>query len=810
MAGTRIYGPLVVAAVAVTAAVGVASSGLLDPRTAVIVDDGAQLGAGLTAAVFCWWQGLRRTGVERSWRLLMAPGMAGWSVGQGIWSWYQIFGNEDLPSPSWADVGYFTLPVFALAALLVFATVGAPRRARPPSVPRARRLAWLVLVLDGLVVVGSLFILTWSTALGAVVRAGAATTTEFAVAVGYPVTDLILVVIVVLLVAAHRVVRAYRPQLLLLGLGLVALSVSDSIFAYLVSTGAEVMPPITNAGFVAGPALIAVAALATVDSGPVARGAGASRVTEWAHLMLPYLPVLVTGVLVVVQTVQGRAPDPVAMYLGLLVIVLVLLRQMITLIQNTVLLDQVVQGQQQLAYQAFHDPLTGLPNRALFSDRLTHAVELDRRDHRPVALLFVDLDDFKTVNDSLGHAAGDRLLGEVGVRLRGCIRSADTVARLGGDEFAVLLEGGADSPERVGGRILEALRRPFDVGGHTVTVGASIGVAISDPTEPGLSADALLRRADAAMYAGKRGGKGALVVYDAGLDLTGNPDLPRLLAAALRDDAGGAGVDSGDGDGASDGIHVHYQPIVRIEDGTPVAMEALARWTTPTLGSVPAEVFVGAAERSGLVAALDNLVLNRACREVASLAATQGRLLAVHVNISASRLADPDLESQVVQTLRRYDLPGDRLVLEITETSRIPDFAAAADVIQRLRDRGIRIALDDFGTGYNTLAQLHLLPLDIVKLSGAHTAVDGDLNRSEALCRSVVAIARSLGMTVIAEGVETAAQAGALARLGCSLGQGYLYGRSAPLSQVQVAGALVNSSVGSPRTPLRSSLNPAG
>ncbi len=783
----RIHGPLAVAVLAVTAAVGVASSGLLDPAAATVVDDGAQLAAGLTATACCWWQAWRRSGMERSWRLLMGAGMAGWSVGQALWSWYQIVAHRSLPSPSWADVGYFTLPVFALAALLLFATIGAPRRDPtspvPSLIPRARRRAWLVLVLDGLVVVGSLFILTWSTALGAVVDAGAPTALEFGVAVAYPVTDLILVVIVVLLLAAHRVANPSRPQLLLLGSGLVALSVSDSIFAYLVSSGAQDMPPITNAGFVAGPALIAVAALCTVESRSAAAGRAASRAAQWAHLMLPYLPVLATGVLVVVQMARGRAPDPVAMYLGLLVVALVLIRQMITLVQNTVLLEQVVEGQRRLEHQAFHDPLTGLANRALFHDRLAHAVELNRRDHRPVALLFADLDDFKLVNDSLGHLVGDRLLCEVAGRLRACVRTADTVSRLGGDEFAVLMEGGVDPPERAGERILGALRRPFDVGGHTVTVGASIGVVASDTGEAGLSADALLRRADAAMYTGKRRGKGTVVVYEPGIaaDL-GNPDLTTLLAEALRDDPGSTGFD------------VHYQPIVRIADGTPVAVEALARWTTPTLGSVPADIFVAAAERAGLVARLDNLVLDRACAEVAPLARTDGRGLAVHVNISASRLGDPDLEATVTAALHRHGLPAGRLVLEITETSRIPDFAAAADVMQRLRDLGIRIALDDFGTGYNTLAQLHLLPLDIVKLSYAHTAVDGDptdvdTQRTEALCRSVVAIARSLGMAVIAEGIETTAQAGTLARLGCNLGQGHLYGRSAPLSQLGAAGA---------------------
>jgi diguanylate cyclase (GGDEF)-like protein len=497
-------------------------------------------------------------------------------------------------------------------------------------------------------------------------------------------------------------------------------------------------------------------------------------------------------VLIVVQTAAGSGPDPMEIYLGLLVGGLVVLRQMITLIENTALLDRVVEGQRRLGYQAFHDSLTGLANRTRFRDRLAHAVERGRQEQRKLALLFVDLDGFKAVNDSLGHAAGDLVLREVGNRLVSSVPDAEIVARLGEDGFGVLLDGGPpdgtteltdsnggpDLPQRAGEQIMAALRQPFDVGGRTIAVGASLGVVVSDTTEPGLTADALLRRADAAMDTGKRRGKGRLVRYEPAVAAAiGNPDLPNLLAAALRREAENGGR-------PGDGLDVHYQPIVRMDDGSTVAVEALARWTSRTLGAVPADVFVAAAERAGLVGELDNLVLDRACREVAALGDQDGTPLRVHVNVCASRLCDSDLESAVSEALSRHGLPSGQLVLEITETSRIPDLTAAATVAQRLRDRGIQLAIDDFGTGYNTLAELHLMPVDIVKLCQAYTAVDAQPRQVEALCRSVVSISRALGITVIAEGVETASQAGTLARLGCNLGQGYLYGRSAPLNQV--------------------------
>jgi EAL domain-containing protein (putative c-di-GMP-specific phosphodiesterase class I) len=318
---------------------------------------------------------------------------------------------------------------------------------------------------------------------------------------------------------------------------------------------------------------------------------------------------------------------------------------------------------------------------------------------------------------------------------------------------------------------MAALAQPFEVAGQLLTVGASLGVVLASADEPELSAEALLRRADAAMYAGKRRGKGGMVVYEPGIAAAlGDSDLPMLLATALR---------------GGDGFDVYYQPVVRMDGGAPtaVAVEALARWTHPVLGAVPPDVFIAAAERAGLIAELDNVVLDRACREAAGLTGVD-LPLDVHVNVCASRLCGPELELAVQAALGRYGLPGTRLVLEITETSRVPDLDAAAQTIVRLRALGIRFAIDDFGTGYNTLAQLHLLPVDIVKLCHAHTAVEQD--RVETLCRSVVSICQALGLTVIAEGVESAPQAALLARLGCQLGQGYLYGRPAPLARQEI------------------------
>jgi diguanylate cyclase (GGDEF)-like protein len=780
MAAPRLRTQLALVATAVSAILLADSFHVLPDRVSMAIDDAAQLIGGGLAAACCFWTARRRTGIERAWRRPMAVGMAGWSVGQLIWSWYQVFAKTPLPSPSWADVGYLTMPVFGFLALLAIAAEGISGHRRrtwagPPKRPGDAGLAIrsrLVLLLDGLVVVGSLLVLTWATALGAVVRAGAPTRAAFVVAIAYPATDLVLVVMVTLLLATRPLPPRLRPQLALLGLGLIGLSVSDSIFAYLVASGADRMPPVSDAGFVAGPTLIVLAALARTRPDAPARPAPGSRTPGWAHTLLPYLPLAVSGTFLIVRGLTGERLSTVEVVLGVAVVALVVLRQIITLVDNQVLLERVSEAQRRLHHQAHHDPLSGLPNRALFRARLAAAVERGRRDGHRVLLFFIDLDDFKLVNDGLGHGAGDLVLHAVGTRLNGCVRARDMVARLGGDEFGVLVEEGTEEPERIGERIVAALREPFTVAGRPFTIGASVGAATADGSEPALTADTLLHRADAAMYAGKRRGKGMSVTYGAkngdGYD---DAALPALLAEALSGEPAAAGLD------------VHYQPIVRIADGRRLAFEALARWTDPVVGPVPAPVFVALAEHTGLIGRLDDFVLDRACRDLAGYLATSGEDVTVHVNVSASRFGEPEVEATVRDRLVRHGLAPDRLVLEITESTRIPDIAAAAASAGRLRGLGIRLALDDFGTGYSTLALLRELPLDIIKLDRSLTDTGTpDVNgpSAEALCRAVVSIATEMGIMVVAEGVETAEQAAALGRVGCRYAQGHRYGRPEP------------------------------
>jgi diguanylate cyclase (GGDEF)-like protein len=732
---------------------------------ALWIDDAMQLSAGV-AAVVCGVLVARRVrGHQRWWRVLVALGMAGWSLGQCVWSWYQLIDGRGLPSPSPADLGYLSFPVFALAALFVLARA----RIRPDR-ERFQPAQWtahfgVAVVLDGLIVTGSLFILTWTAALGQLVRATAPDKLTWAVAISYPLSDLVIVVVAVLLVVFDRVDRPYRKNLLLAAVGIVALAASDSVFAYLVSIGAESMKPWSDGGFVLGPLFIAFALLVTPgqrrhdDAGPVGG-------VDWWQLALPYVPVTAVALLITGQLLAGAGPDGVEVVVGVLVVFLVLARQLLSLLDNRLLLRRVYDGQQQLTHQAYHDPLTGLANRALFADRLDRAVEAGEAVDRPLVLIFVDLDDFKEVNDRFGHAGGDVLLHAVAQRLLSCVRAGDTVARLGGDEFAILLEGELDAPQAVADRIQGALRRPFAVHGTLVAVRASMGLVVPDPAEPLVTSDVLLGRADTSMYAGKRLGKDTTVVYRPSQD--GPPDFP----AALRRAAGGI----------PEGFGLVFQPIVRLADETPVALEALARWSTRDGTVVSPETFVRAAEGAGLGAELDALVLDLACREIT----TAGLDLTVHVNVCASRLGAAELERSVGLALERYRLPASRLVVEITETVPVPDLAAGAAAIRRLQELGVRVALDDFGAGYSSLTVLHALPVDLIKLDRALTT-GVQPERDAALCRSLVGLCADLELDVVAEGIETAEQASLVTAAGCTTAQGYLYGRPAPLSALRLS-----------------------
>jgi diguanylate cyclase len=447
----------------------------------------AQLLAPTLAAASCAWAAATGSGRNRRAWALLAGSAGSWAVGQATWVWYEHLARRELPFPSLADVGYLLAIPLAAAAMLAF-----PGRAERAAL-QARSL------LDGAVIASSLLYTSWALVLGPVFRAGEGSVLEQAIALAYPAGDVVLVTIVFVVVARIRVGGA---PVLLLGAGLLSLAVADTGFAYLTQEGVYRTGSPTDVGWFAGYLLVAAAAWRPGAVGITWVGRRPGRF----QVLLPYVPLALAVTTSTAQQLRGQSSGPFLYWTFVALVLLIVGRQLLTVLDNQALNRRLAAMVGELEHQAFHDGLTSLPNRALFRERVAHALRRRSQAGTPLALLFIDLDDFKTVNDQLGHAAGDDLLVEVGGRLKTCVRDEDTVARLGGDEFAILLEQ-ASSHEvavRVAGRILEAMRPPFVLQGRQVQVGASVGVTVSGASE----VDAVLREADVAMYMAKAHGKG--------------------------------------------------------------------------------------------------------------------------------------------------------------------------------------------------------------------------------------------------------------------------------------------------------------
>jgi diguanylate cyclase (GGDEF)-like protein/PAS domain S-box-containing protein len=432
------------------------------------------------------------------------------------------------------------------------------------------------------------------------------------------------------------------------------------------------------------------------------------------------------------------------------------------------------QLEDQLAHQAFHDPLTNLANRVLFRDRVEHALQRALRGSVPASVLFIDLDNFKAVNDGLGHSAGDWLLIEVAARLNNCLRPADTVARLGGDEFAVLLDDEAANAQHVADRILQAFGAPFSVQGTDIVVTMSIGIASLMPHQ---GADEVLRNADLALYRAKAAGKACAASFEPEMHVAA---LRRLeLETELRHAI--------DGDGQAGKLVIHYQPITRMSTGRMFGFEALVRWEHPERGLLEPLDFISLAEETGLIVPLGRWVVNEACRQTVewqvrfgnSLKGT-GVSLLVGVNLSGRHLSQPEIVHDISACLRHSGLAPSHLVLEMTESMLVHDNRATLERLHSLKNLGVRLSIDDFGTGYSSLAYLERFPVDSLKMDRSFIA-NLAIERTKApLAEAVIGLGRILGLRVVAEGIETAEQLEKLRQLGCGLGQGYHIAR--PLS----------------------------
>jgi diguanylate cyclase (GGDEF)-like protein/PAS domain S-box-containing protein len=417
----------------------------------------------------------------------------------------------------------------------------------------------------------------------------------------------------------------------------------------------------------------------------------------------------------------------------------------------------------QLVHQAFHDGLTGLANRTLFTERVEHA--LARTGQGELAVLFIDLDDFKHVNDSLGHAAGDQLLVAAARRLQGCLRPTDVAARLGGDEFAVLLERVTDgeAAATVAGRVLDTLHQPFGLNGRTIPIKASLGVATGQPGTD--EADELLRNADVAMYTAKAGGKDRFELF--------RPDMHEDLLQRLELEAELRHVAD------RDQLVLHYQPIVELVSGRITRVEALVRWDHPVKGLLPPVAFIPLAEEQGLIGPIGNWVLLQACLQARRWhdQFPDAPPLSVHVNLSGRQLEEQSLVGEVVQALETSRLSPRQLTLEITESVLVTDIEAMSGRLRELKGLGVMLAIDDFGTGYSSLSYLRRFPIDMLKIDKAFVDGIGQGREDTALAHAIVKLSHTLQLHTVAEGIEQSEQAAHLAALGCQDGQGYLFAR---------------------------------
>ena len=712
-----------------------------------------QICAGVGAIVCGVTVARREHGTERWWRLVFVAALVNWALGQTLWQLHMADW-----APVLARIVYLSIPVlvFTSVVLLVRSSGGVTA---PPDSPL--RQPFVTNALDGVIAGLAFLILAVMSDLGT--RFAASSTHMRVLDVIFIGAEIFVVGTVVLIAMIYDPSRPNRTNYLLLAGGLLMMGTANRLLAYLRSvdmTDAELWVGI---GLIVGPVLTGFAFLPTAPPSD-----SAFRRQDWPQLLLPYVGFLGIAVLFTFHLYIERELSLAAVVLAVAMVALVATRQVLATRAERSLTQWLYWAQRGLAHQVHHDALTGLPNRTLFAQRLDEAMR-----HGQFVLIFIDLDDFKEVNDRYGHAAGDELLCAVGDRLGRFVADGDTLARIGGDEFAILIRGAGDQGEQLEGsaeRLRIALREPFPVHGSSLRVQASMGLV--RPESDGLpeTSDDLLRQADIAMYAGKRMGKDTAVVYQPSSGAV--VDFPTLLRASKGR--------------PPPGFRLVYQPVVALGDGTPVAVEALSRWTAANGIDISAETFVADTEAAGLGADFDALVLDLACSEVRG----RGLDLDIHVNIGGARLGNPGFEQTVRNVLERYRIPRERLVLEITETMPIVDLDRAARQIGRFGEMGVKVALDDFGSGFSSLTYLHALPVGIVKLDRS-LASGSNPARDQTLYRSVIKLCDDLGLDVIAEGVETAEQAEMVARAGGRLAQGHLFGMPVPVAELVASLATV-------------------
>jgi diguanylate cyclase (GGDEF)-like protein len=685
----------------------------------------------------------------------LALALLAWSMGNAVWAYYATVHNSLPPASPVADVAYLVPTVIVCVAWTMTLT-GEDRlgRVRP--------------LLDGLIVAGALFVICWVLLLGDLFQASSGKNLELALALAHPLGDIVMITMA--LVIMMNAPKSQRRTIALLTAGLIAVALADTALAYLNFHGIR-SGNLAVIGWAIGLLLMATSALSTLGRPPLSAVADPqlSRRLSW----LPYLPMPFAIVLGVIRL--WSAVDRPVLVTGTVLMIVALIRQLIVLGDNRGL-------QATVAEQALRDPLTGLANRRLFSDRLTHAMQLRQRDGRQVAVLSLDLDDFKLVNDNLGHPSGDALLKAVADRLLSIVPMGDALARVGGDEFAIVIEEGSLPAEELAQRVVEMFDKPFFLDREEVYMHPSVGLATTaSDTDGRISANELSKRADLARHTAKRAGVGGVHEFTTGMRhddraevRTSSSDNERSRRAPV------AGIQLlGQLRRAIDEreLILVYQPKINLLSDCMVGVEALVRWPHPELGLLTPNQFLPLVRQNGLMGVVTDLVLKTAVSDAAGWYAPPTCDVPVAINLFAPALDDLTLPDRISEALETAELPPAALSFELTEHLLLANIRRARTIIDQLRSRGVRIAIDDFGSGYATMSYLRDLPIDELKLDRQFIAPILRSERAAAIVRSVIDLAHALGIACVAEGVEDKATADRLREYGCDIAQGHYFSR---------------------------------
>jgi diguanylate cyclase (GGDEF)-like protein len=715
----------------------------------------SNLGA-LTFTVFAFCCAATAAGTTRgrsrlNWAALTL-GLFGWIVGELAATY---FGYALLAQPSFVDVVFLLLPVLVCLVWAFCAPVGG-------------RLGGIRPLLDGLLVAGALFVICWVLLLKDIFAESHSSHLAIAVSLAYPSADLVMITMGLVVMTVTPAPLRWTLGTVIVGLIIMAIAGCVLVSLHLHGLMSSIAVVI---GWAIGLFLIGVGALTGIGQ-PDPRPTLDPQNSRWMS-WLPYVPMPFAIVLGVAQL--WSTTDRPVLVAGVMLMAAALARQVTVLVDNRGLRATV-------AEQALRDPLTGLANRLLFSDRLTHAIRLRKRDGREVAVLSLDLDDFKLVNDNLGHPSGDALLKAVADRLLSIVPMGDALARLGGDEFAILIEEGSLPAEELAQRVVEIFDKPFFLDGEEVYMHPSVGLATTASDADGrTSADELSKRADLARHTAKRAGVGGVQQYTTGMRHDDRAEVrtsPSHNEQSRRAPVAGIqllgqlrrAIDERE-------LILVYQPKIDLLSDRMVGVEALVRWPHPELGLLTPNQFLPLVRQNGLMGVVTDLVLTTAVSDAAGWYAPPTCDLPVAINLFAPALNDLTLPDRISAALEQAELPPAALSFELTEHLLLANIRRARTIIDQLRARGLRIAIDDFGSGYATMSYLRDLPIDELKLDRQFIAPILRSERAAAIVRSVIDLAHTLGVACVAEGVEDKATADRLREYGCDIAQGHYFSR---------------------------------